>query len=79
MKVSIEYCSNWNYKPRASSLGDELKDAFGAEVELLSSSGGVFEIVIDDELIFSKKNLQRFPEEGEVVLLLQAGRCWKKI
>jgi hypothetical protein len=33
----------------------------------------VFEIVADDKLIFSKKSLQRFPEEGEVTHLLQAG------
>jgi len=56
-------------------LGEELKDAFGAEVELISSSGGVFEVVVDNKLIFSKKNWQRFPEEGEITLLLQAGRC----
>jgi selT/selW/selH-like putative selenoprotein len=55
-------------------LGDELKDAFGAEVELLSSSGGVFEVVVDKELVFSKKSLLRFPEEGEITLLLQADR-----
>jgi selT/selW/selH-like putative selenoprotein len=55
-------------------LGDELKDTFGAEVELISSSGGVFEIVVDDMLVFSKKSLQRFPEEGEITLLLEARR-----
>jgi selenoprotein W-related protein len=43
-------------------------------VELVSSSGGVFEVVVDNELVFSKKNLRRFPEEGEITLLLQAGR-----
>jgi selenoprotein W-related protein len=43
-------------------------------VELISSSGGVFEVVVDGRLVFSKKSLQRFPEEGEVTLLLQAGR-----
>jgi selT/selW/selH-like putative selenoprotein len=54
-------------------LGEELTSVFGAEVELVASSGGVFEIVVDKQLIFSKKSLQRFPEEGEIVLLLQAG------
>jgi selT/selW/selH-like putative selenoprotein len=43
-------------------------------VELISSSGGVFEVVADGRLVFSKKSLQRFPEEGEVTLLLQSGR-----
>jgi selT/selW/selH-like putative selenoprotein len=54
-------------------LGAELQDTFGAEVELKSSSGGVFEVVVDNRLVFSKKSLQRFPEEGEIALLLQAG------
>jgi len=42
------------------------------EVELLASSGGVFEVVVDGKLVFSKKTLNRFPEEGEVVHLLGA-------
>ena len=54
-------------------MGEELARVFGAEVELIASSGGVFEIVVDKQLIFSKKSLQRFPEDGEIVLLLQAG------
>lgn len=36
------------------------------ELIILPSSGGVFEISLNDELIFSKKQLDRFPEEGEV-------------
>jgi selenoprotein W-related protein len=55
-------------------LGAELEDTFGAEIELISSSGGVFEVVVDDQLVFSKKSLQRFPEEGEITMLLQALR-----
>jgi len=51
-----------------------LQKTFGAEVELISSSGGVFEVVVDDRLVFSKKKLQRFPEEGEITLLLESGR-----
>ncbi len=76
MNISIEYCSKWNYKPRASSLGEELENKFGAEVKLLSSDGGVFEIVVDGSLLFSKKSLNRFPEEGERVHLLEASRSW---
>jgi len=33
---------------------------------LIPSSGGVFEVSLNDELIFSKKNLDRYPEKGEV-------------
>ncbi len=43
------------------------------EVKLVSSGGGVFEIMLDDQLIFSKKSLNRFPEHGEIVDLIKAG------
>ncbi|SDY74444.1 selT/selW/selH selenoprotein domain-containing protein [Proteiniborus ethanoligenes] len=35
-------------------------------VSIIPSSGGVFEIKINDELIFSKKELSRFPNDDEV-------------
>jgi len=38
----------------------------GAEVELLRSSGGVFEMTIDGVLKFSKKALGRFPTDDEL-------------
>jgi selenoprotein W-related protein len=37
-----------------------------ASLNIIPSSGGVFEVKLNDELIFSKKELGRFPEEGEV-------------
>tara|TARA_Y100001933_G_C18880709_1_gene513884 strand:+ start:692 stop:856 length:165 start_codon:yes stop_codon:yes gene_type:complete len=36
------------------------------QVSLIPSSGGVFEVVIDDQLVFSKKELGRFPENLEI-------------
>jgi len=33
---------------------------------LIKGLGGVFEITVGNELIFSKKELGRFPEPGEV-------------
>lgn len=40
------------------------------EVTLIEGSGGVFEIVRDGELVFSKKALNRFPENSEIDALL---------
>ncbi len=37
-----------------------------AKPRLVSSWGGVFEVKAGDQLLFSKKALGRFPEEGEV-------------
>jgi selenoprotein W-related protein len=33
---------------------------------LVRGHGGVFEITVENDLIFSKKKLGRFPEPGEI-------------
>ena len=72
MNLSIEYCTQWNYLPRASSLEAELKSKFpGIETKLISSGGGVFEIMLNGDLIFSKKAKGRFPEDCEVASLIK--------
>jgi selenoprotein W-related protein len=40
--------------------------------KLVPSRGGVFEISVDGKTIFSKRALDRFPEEGEIVELIRA-------
>lgn len=48
----------------------DILDEFQSEVEsirVVPSTGGVFEVSVDDELIFSKKKLERHAEPGEVV------------
>ena len=72
MSVSIEYCSVWNYLPKASSLESYLKNNLkDIKVELISSGGGVFEVKLDKELIFSKKSTGRFPENSEIVDIIK--------
>jgi selenoprotein W-related protein len=34
---------------------------------LIPGKGGVFEVTVDGKKVFSKKELGRFPEDGEVV------------
>lgn len=41
----------------------------GTQVELKKGSGGVFEIMVDGKLAFSKKALGRFPTDDEVAAL----------
>lgn len=56
--------------PKAVSLTEELLNEFKSSVKeftLVPSSDGVFEITLNDNVIFSKKELGRFPDEGEVL------------
>lgn len=41
-----------------------------AEIKLIPTGGGVFEVQVNGELIFSKKELGRFPGEGEIPSIL---------
>ncbi len=53
-------------------MAAEVEDAFAeAEVKLVESSGGRFEVSLDGELVFSKKKLGRHANPGEVVGLIQ--------
>jgi selenoprotein W-related protein len=51
-------------------LADAIKNRFEIEAELIKSGGGVFEVTHDDDLIFSKRELGRFPEEQEILDIL---------
>ena len=74
MKISIEYCMEWNYEPRARSLRDDLEDAFKDKfdefsVGMIESGGGVFEVMVNDHLqVFSKKQTGRFPNSSYEVI-----------
>jgi len=48
----------------------ELKEASGVEAELIKGSGGVFDVEVDNKLIYSKSQTFRFPKPGEVAELL---------
>jgi selenoprotein W-related protein len=52
-------------------LAAELKQEFGVDAELIPGRGGVFEVEVDGQLVFSKKRLDRFPRLGEVSGLLK--------
>jgi len=53
-------------------LAAEFKERFRVEPELVKGRGGVFEVIVDGALLFSKRALGRFPEEGEVARLIVA-------
>jgi len=38
---------------------------------LLKSSGGVFEVTVDDKLIYSKKATGTFPRDDKIIAMLK--------
>ena len=53
-------------------MAAEMSRVVGVKARLVPGSGGVFDVVVDGETIFSKAAVGRFPEPGEVSRLLRA-------
>jgi selenoprotein W-related protein len=68
-RVEIEYCARCRWLLRAAWLAQELLTTFEgdlSEVALKPGHGGVFEVRLDGELIFSREREGRFPESKEL-------------
>ena len=58
--------------PEASRVEKELAAAFSdVSVELIPGHGGVFEVKLDDKLIYTKSDTGRFPDAGEITGILK--------
>lgn len=51
-------------------MSDEIEEAGANKCELIGGGGGVFDVVVDGRLIFSKHQTGRFPEPGEIAGLV---------
>ena len=72
MKVTIKYCASWDYLPDASKVEEEITSKFNdITVKLIAGRGGIFDIKLDDKLIFSKKDIRRFPFMDEITKIIE--------
>lgn len=54
-------------------MGDALKKEFGADIELIAGGGGIFDISLDGNKIFSKFDKGSFPQPAEIIELIKKG------
>jgi selenoprotein W-related protein len=52
-------------------LAAEIEKVAGVTPKLIKGEGGVFEVVVDGRLIYSKKQTGRFPEHEEILSQLR--------
>ncbi len=73
-RVEIVYCSQCRFILRASWLAQELLMTFDTELgelALVPGTGGIFEVHVDGERIWSKQEQGRFPESKELKQLVR--------
>ena len=63
-----------HYKPEAVSLAAEFKENFGVESELFAEGKGIFDVVVNGDIIYSKYKTGRFPELDEVTTILNQSK-----
>lgn len=64
-RVAITYCRQCNWLMRSAWMAQELLSTFAedvGEVALLPSTGGAFQIDVDDALIWERKRDGGFPD-----------------
>jgi selenoprotein W-related protein len=67
-RVRIRYCTQCRWLMRAQWLAGELLTTFPLELEvtLEPGIGGVFDVLLDDQPLFSRAERRRFPEPKEL-------------
>ncbi len=68
-RLEIEYCTGCRWMLRAAWTAQELLTTFEGdlrEVALMPGSGGVFEVRVDGETLWSRAGEGRFPEMKEL-------------
>ena len=67
--VYIEYCEKWNYKPefdRVSKIILSINQSINIKGNKTIPRTGSFEVVMNNQLVFSKLKTDRFPNEAEI-------------
>jgi len=73
-RVELEYCTQCRWLLRAAWMAQELLTTFPGEIgelALVPGTGGVFEVRVDDEIIWSRETQGRFPEIKELKQLVR--------
>ena len=73
-RITITYCTQCRWLLRAAWMAQELLTTFDADLEevaLRPGTGGIYEVRLNDELIFSRKEAGRFPEAKELKQLVR--------
>jgi nitronate monooxygenase len=73
-RIEIEYCTQCRWLLRAAWMAQELLTTFqmeAGEVALVPGTGGVFDVLVDGVIVWSRAEQHRFPEMKELKQLVR--------
>lgn len=80
-KIIIKYCTQCRWLLRSSWMAQELLTTFQNEIDQLSlepGTGGIFEVYANKQLIWSRKDMNGFPEIKQLKQLVRDSIAPKK-
>ena len=72
--IKIYYCTRCKFLLRSTWIAQELLSSFDnklSEVALIPSSGGIFEIHLNDQVVYSNKTGDQLPDIKDLKLLVR--------
>lgn len=72
--VEIEFCTQCRWLLRAAWMAQELLTTFESDltaVALVPGTGGIFEVRLNQTVLFNRKEAGRFPESKELKQLIR--------
>lgn len=74
-RIVISYCTRCRWLLRGAWMAQELLTTFEEEVDEVAlrpdSTGGIFDIHVNEELLFSREHSKRFPDIKELKQLVR--------
>ena len=69
IKINIEYCIKWNYKPEFDRVSKIIKNIASNAIitdNITPPRTGSFEVTLNDRLVYSKFSSGDFPKKPEI-------------
>lgn len=73
-RIEIKYCTQCGWLLRATWVAQELLTTFKDDINelaLVPGTGGIFEIRIEDKLVWSREEMEGFPQIKELKQLVR--------
>jgi selT/selW/selH-like putative selenoprotein len=70
VSIEIYHCTTCGFRSKAEDVAKALKKEYGVEADIRTGDTGSFDVYVNGELIFSRFEEGRFPENEELVEII---------
>ena len=72
LSIEIYHCTTCGFRAKAEDVAKALKKEYGVEAAIEIGDTGSFDVYVNDELIFSRYEANRFPTSEELIEIIDS-------